>query len=134
VSSPKLVQLNQNVPVKTAQDELSENFLSQFKVVVLTGEYEMYTIDLIDNKSLDELDRINQICRNVRPNPVRTVIADTRGIFGVVFCDFGEKFTIYDKDGEEPLSSIVSSITKVSLHLFQTYCKGCPRSSNCARR
>ena len=31
-----------------------------------------------------------------------------------VFCDFGESFVVSDPDGEQPLSVLVSSITRVS--------------------
>lgn len=30
-----------------------------------------------------------------------------------LFCDFGEEMTIYDTNGEQPLSAMISMITKV---------------------
>ena len=38
-------------------------------------------------------------------------------IFRQVFCDFGESFVVTDPDGEQPLSVLVSSITRVSTHV-----------------
>lgn len=38
-----------------------------------------------------------------------------RGVFSSLFCDFGPSFTVYDKDGEEPLECFVSNITTVSI-------------------
>ena len=34
-------------------------------------------------------------------------------IFSQIFCDFGEKFVISDVTGEQPLSVLISSVTKV---------------------
>lgn len=32
-----------------------------------------------------------------------------------LFCDFGEEMMVYDTNGEQPLSAMISMITKVSL-------------------
>jgi len=40
------------------------------------------------------------------------IVADTRGLFAQVFCDFGDRFTVFDDNGEQPLSVMVSAITK----------------------
>jgi molybdopterin/thiamine biosynthesis adenylyltransferase len=37
-----------------------------------------------------------------RESGCRVICADSRGLFGRVFCDFGERFTVEDVDGEEP--------------------------------
>ena len=113
-SVDQLAQLNQYVNVKAATDALDEAFLSKFKVckyqLQLCSYYYSQVVVLTNNKSLEELLRINEICRK---NSSRFIVADTRGVFGVIFCDFGDKFIVYDKDGEEPLSSIVTNVTKV---------------------
>ena len=31
-----------------------------------------------------------------------------------IFCDFGEEFTVIDPDGEQPVSVLISAVTKVS--------------------
>jgi ubiquitin-activating enzyme E1 len=43
------------------------------------------------------------------------VVADTFGLFGSIFCDFGKKFTILDSTGENPLSGIVAGIDEEGL-------------------
>lgn len=43
------------------------------------------------------------------------VVADTFGLFGSIFCDFGEKFTILDSTGETPVSGIVADIDEEGL-------------------
>ena len=32
-----------------------------------------------------------------------------------IFCDFGEDFTVIDRDGEQPVSVLISSVTKVTI-------------------
>jgi ubiquitin-activating enzyme E1 len=46
-----------------------------------------------------------------RRHNVPLVIADTRGLFAQIFTDFGEKFVVYDVDGQVPVSIRLSSIT-----------------------
>jgi len=33
--------------------------------------------------------------------------------FSQIFCDFGESFTVVDTNGEQPISNMISSVTKV---------------------
>jgi ubiquitin-activating enzyme E1 len=43
------------------------------------------------------------------------VVADTFGLFGSIFCDFGDKFTVLDPTGEAPVSGIVAGIDEEGL-------------------
>ncbi len=43
------------------------------------------------------------------------VVADTFGLFGAIFCDFGERFTVVDPTGETPISGIVAGIDEEGL-------------------
>jgi len=97
VSCPKLAELNAYVPVKTYTGILSEFYIKQFKVIVLT------------ESTLDEQLRISEI---THPNGIAIIIADTRGVFSQVFCDFGEDFNVADSTGENPISVMVAGITK----------------------
>jgi ubiquitin-activating enzyme E1 len=38
------------------------------------------------------------------------VVADTFGLFGSIFCDFGKNFTVIDSTGENPVNGIVAGI------------------------
>lgn len=97
VSCPKLAELNSYVPVKVYTDVLSESYIKQFKVVVLT------------ETTLDEQLRISEI---THPNGIALIVADTRGVFSQVFCDFGKNFSVIDTSGENPISVMVAGITK----------------------
>ncbi|XP_026810919.1 ubiquitin-like modifier-activating enzyme 1 [Rhopalosiphum maidis] len=97
ISCPKLGELNSYVPVKAYTGILSESYLKQFKVVVLT------------ETTLDEQLRISEITHQ---NNIALIVGDTRGVFAQVFCDFGEDFTVIDTTGENPISVMVAGITK----------------------
>uniref|UniRef100_A0A2S2NJW1 E1 ubiquitin-activating enzyme n=1 Tax=Schizaphis graminum TaxID=13262 RepID=A0A2S2NJW1_SCHGA len=97
ISCPKLGELNSYVPVKAYTGILSESYLKQFKIVVLT------------ETTLDEQLRISEITHQ---NNIALIVGDTRGVFAQVFCDFGEDFTVIDTTGENPISVMVAGITK----------------------
>lgn len=95
----RLSELNNYVPTRHYSGSLSDSYIQQFKVVVLT------------ETSLDEQLRISQI---TRANDIALIIADTRGLFSQVFCDFGHTFTVVDTNGEPPVSAMVASISRDS--------------------
>jgi ubiquitin-activating enzyme E1 len=43
------------------------------------------------------------------------VVADTFGLFGSIFCDFGKNFTVLDSTGETPVNGIVAAIDEDGL-------------------
>lgn len=81
---------------------LSDN-LSQFdkyQVVVLTGT------------ALKEQIVIGDYCHS---KGIYFITADTFGLFGSIFCDFGPDFTVIDATGENPTSGIVAGIDEEGL-------------------
>lgn len=92
-----LAELNQYVPTTAYTGELNEEYLQNFRVVVLTDINE------------DEQKRIATITRKYN---IALIIAVTRGLFGQIFCDFGESFTVNDVNGANPLSAMIASISK----------------------
>ncbi|MCI4387400.1 hypothetical protein PGIGA_G00073530 [Pangasianodon gigas] len=99
VSQGRLAELNSYVPVTSYTGALTNDYLIQFQVVVLT------------NSTLDEQKHIGDFCHS---KGIKLIIADTRGLFGQLFCDFGDEMTVYDTNGEQPLSAMISMITKDS--------------------
>lgn len=87
------------MPTRYYSGSLSEAYIQQFKVVVLT------------ETPLTEQLRISEI---TRANDIALILADTRGLFSQVFCDFGEKFTVVDTNGEPPVSAMVASVSRDS--------------------
>nr|XP_008103215.1 PREDICTED: ubiquitin-like modifier-activating enzyme 7 isoform X1 [Anolis carolinensis]XP_008103216.1 PREDICTED: ubiquitin-like modifier-activating enzyme 7 isoform X1 [Anolis carolinensis] len=97
VSQRHLDKLNSHVSVIAHTERLSESFLSTFQIVVLT------------NSSLEEQLRISDFCH---ANNICLVIADTKGLAGQLFCDFGECFVVYDPSEADPVSATIDHITQ----------------------
>ncbi|CAK1580668.1 unnamed protein product [Parnassius mnemosyne] len=95
-SCEQLAELNHYVPTTAYTGPLTEEFLQKFRVVVLTGA------------SRAEQERVAAI---THANNIALVIADTRGLFSQVFCDFGPEFTVLDVTGENPVSAMIADIT-----------------------
>jgi ubiquitin-activating enzyme E1 len=43
------------------------------------------------------------------------IATSTYGLFGSLFCDFGPSFTVIDKNGENPITGMISSISPEGL-------------------
>ncbi|CCE63841.1 hypothetical protein TPHA_0F03610 [Tetrapisispora phaffii CBS 4417] len=97
VSINKLKELNAYVPVD-ALENIDSDFenLKQFQVIVTT-----------DTVSLEDKIKINEFCHK---KGIKFISTETRGLFGNIFVDFGEEFSVIDSTGEEPKSGIVSDI------------------------
>ncbi|CAG5128343.1 unnamed protein product [Candidula unifasciata] len=95
VSLPRLTELNRYVQVFSNTEPLTEDFLRKFQVVVLT------------NSNLEDQIRFGEFCHK---NNIKLVVATTHGLFGHIFCDFGEGFVVTDVDGEQPLSCMIADI------------------------
>jgi len=87
--------LNEYSDVQVYTGELDESFLKQFSVVVFTDDH------------ICQLVSLNEICRR---NGVKFIAAESRGLFGSVFVDFGDSFEVLDTDGEQPSSGVVVNI------------------------
>lgn len=96
-SCEQLSELNHYVPTTAYTGPLTEDFLRKFRVVVLTGA------------SWAEQERVAAF---THANNIALVIADTRGLFSQVFCDFGPEFTVLDVNGENPVSAMIAAITQ----------------------
>ncbi|XP_023265943.1 ubiquitin-like modifier-activating enzyme 1 [Seriola lalandi dorsalis] len=96
-SLQQLSALNPHVQVSAHTGPLDENLLRQFQVVVLT------------DSSLDDQRRFGEFCHK---DGIKFIVADSRGLCGQLFCDFGEEFVVLDQNGEVPVSAMVQSVTK----------------------
>jgi hypothetical protein len=55
------------------------------------------------DSTLKDASAINSICHQQGISFIR---AETRGVFGTVFCDFGDDFEVHDVDGEIPWDGV----------------------------
>lgn len=104
-SHAMLAELNPYVPVKQLEQALTCQDLDQFHVVVLT------------QSTIDEQIEFGKYCH---AKGIKLIVAETRGVFGKIFCDFGENFEVVDVDGEQPLSSMISAINNDQLGTVTT--------------
>lgn len=98
-TAPRLAELNAYTPVTVhSAPSLTSDLdsLKAYQAIVLTGFV-----------PLDEQLTINAFCRK---NGIYFIVADTFGLFGYLFNDFGEKFAVTDPTGEDPVSGIVAGI------------------------
>ncbi|KAF8640005.1 hypothetical protein AX17_001250 [Amanita inopinata Kibby_2008] len=98
---PRLAELNAYVPVRNLGgrpgQEISVDLIKGFQVVVLCGVSYKKQVEINDW---------------THDNGVQFIAAETRGLFGSVFNDFGPKFTCVDPTGEQPLSGMIVSVQK----------------------
>ncbi|KAL7730588.1 hypothetical protein ACLKA6_000579 [Drosophila palustris] len=95
-SCAQLAELNSYVRTLSYTGPLTDECLAKYRVIVLT------------NSDAAEQERIGKFAHD---NNIALIIAETRGLFAKVFCDFGDNFTIYDQDGAQPVSTMIASIT-----------------------
>ena len=98
VSLPKLAELNPYVALSLLDHpKLTTDIVRSFSCVVLVN-----FIDL--NLQME----IAEFCHSEN---IKIVIADTKGVFGNIFCDFGKNFSVIDSTGEPAASSMLAGIT-----------------------
>lgn len=95
VTLPRLAELNSYVPCNCYTGKLEEAFLKDFQVVVLT------------DSSMEEQIHLGELCHK---RGIKFIVAETRGLFGMIFCDFGDEFVVHDMDGEQPISNMIADI------------------------
>ncbi|KZT19301.1 ubiquitin activating enzyme [Neolentinus lepideus HHB14362 ss-1] len=105
----RLAELNAYVPVRDLGgkpgQEITVDMIQGFQVVVLCG--------VPIAKQLEVNDWTHK-------NGVHFIAAETRGLFGSAFNDFGPKFTCVDPTGEQPLSGMIVSVEKDNEGLVTT--------------
>jgi len=103
VTAPRVAELNAYTPVSIHKsDNLSEN-LSQF---------DKYQVVVLTNTPLKVQKVVGDYCHS---KGIYVVVADTFGLFGSIFCDFGEKFSVLDATGENPINGIIAGIDEEGL-------------------
>ncbi|XP_054071741.1 ubiquitin-like modifier-activating enzyme 7 isoform X2 [Rissa tridactyla] len=97
VSQRVLAELNPRVVVAAHTGELSEAFLASFQVVVLT------------ESPLEEQLRIGDFCHD---RGICFIVADTKGLAGQLFCDFGKRFVVDEPAEGDPVCAVVQDISQ----------------------
>jgi ubiquitin-activating enzyme E1 len=105
ICTPKLAELNPYVRTSILSGEFTKEKVLPFKVVLLIEVPLALQIEVAD------FCHANNIC---------VIVSDVYGVFGHMFCDFGESFTCYDTDGQPAAESMIASITNDSQALVTT--------------
>uniref|UniRef100_A0A673V163 Ubiquitin like modifier activating enzyme 7 n=1 Tax=Suricata suricatta TaxID=37032 RepID=A0A673V163_SURSU len=98
-SQELVAKLNRAVQVCIHTGDITKELLLDFQVVVLT------------TSKLEEQLKVGTLCHKLG---VCFLVADTRGLVGQLFCDFGEDFTVQDPTEAEPLTAAIQHISQGS--------------------
>eukprot|EP00906_Rhabdomonas_costata_P022806 RCo032857 len=93
----KLSELNGYVRVTEFSGDIANDVLRKYQVVVFV------------DRCTTLLSETDMFCHT---NGIKFVAAESRGVAGVVFCDFGKDFEIVDTDGEEPVTCLITAVTQ----------------------
>ncbi|RYP58249.1 hypothetical protein DL769_009042 [Monosporascus sp. CRB-8-3] len=102
-TAPRVAELNAHTPVHIHESPSLGNDFSQF---------DKYQVVVLTNTPLNLQQAIGDYCHS---KGIYVVVADTFGLFGSVFCDFGKQFTCLDPTGENPVNGIVAGIDEEGL-------------------
>nr|XP_006978401.2 ubiquitin-like modifier-activating enzyme 7 isoform X3 [Peromyscus maniculatus bairdii] len=92
-----LAQLNEAVQISVHTGDITEDLLLAFQVVVLT------------DSELEEQLKVGAFCHE---HGVHFLVAETRGLVGRLFCDFGEDFIVEDPTEVEPVTAAIQDISQ----------------------
>lgn len=104
----RLAELNPYVKVTVHSGPISADVISNLSVAVFTGATEANLLEY------------NELCRTRTP-AVGFICADSFGLVGRAFVDYGDSFTVRDQDGEEPRNAIIAGITQEKLGIVHTH-------------
>ncbi|KAG6032573.1 hypothetical protein E4U41_007206 [Claviceps citrina] len=102
-TTPRVAELNAYTPVKIHEASSLDGDMSQF---------DKYQVVVLTNTPLQSQKAIGDYCHS---KGIYVAVADTFGLFGSIFCDFGDNFSVIDPTGETPLSGIVAGIDEEGL-------------------
>ncbi|KAL4807699.1 hypothetical protein BDV18DRAFT_135854 [Aspergillus unguis] len=102
-TAPRVAELNSYVPVTIHEGHNLTQDLEQLK---------RYQAIVLTSTPLKEQMAVADFCHK---NGIYLTIADTFGLFGYLFNDFGKNFTVGDSTGEDPVSGIVADISEEGL-------------------
>ena len=100
----KLAELNQYTPVTVVDDSISlESLLSEVSVVVVADPAALE----YPHGEIEGLVALNNLARKSK---TYFIWAQTNGLAGQIFNDFGPNFSVVDTNGEQPITGVVATI------------------------
>lgn len=95
-----LSELNPYVSVLTSKEPLTPE---------LIGKEKYSTVVVTESSGVSNLLEIGNWCHD---NGVSFILAETKGLFSRIFCDFGPDFSVLDVNGENPVTTLIAGVTK----------------------
>ncbi|CAF4464588.1 unnamed protein product, partial [Rotaria sp. Silwood2] len=99
VANKHLSELNSYVNVTFFSATIDEAFLQKNQVNVF----------ILTDANLDDQIKIGDYCHE---HGIKFINANTKGLFGQIFCDFGRDFEVLDTNGEDPAIELVAEISR----------------------
>lgn len=87
-------------------------FLTAHRLSENPSQFDKYQVVVLTGTALKDQIAIGDYCHS---KGIYFITADTFGLFGSIFCDFGPNFTVIDATGENPTSGIVAGIDEEGL-------------------
>ena len=103
VMGKRLGELNPNVKINKYSKGINIGLLKQYQMVLFS------TNNILDKTIITLTEQLHE-------NNVPYIISGTYGVFGNIFCDFGENFTTYDSNGEKLLNGLILECTDDEIH------------------
>ena len=69
---------------------------------------DQYTVIIMTDNDTDLHKVVDDFCRK---HDIKFILAQTAGPFSQIFCDYGDKFTVVDTNGEESKEFLIQSIS-----------------------
>ncbi|OII72057.1 ubiquitin-activating enzyme [Cryptosporidium ubiquitum] len=95
----KLASLNEYVQVIVFHGQITNQLIFNHDLIVCA------------DVPLSQQIKYNEVCRGHTPN-IGFISANCLGLCGSIFVDFGDSFNVFDGNGEEPKSAIISKISR----------------------
>eukprot|EP01063_Lacrimia_lanifica_P031634 TRINITY_DN5260_c0_g1_i1.p1 TRINITY_DN5260_c0_g1~~TRINITY_DN5260_c0_g1_i1.p1 ORF type:complete len:1052 (+),score=491.14 TRINITY_DN5260_c0_g1_i1:62-3157(+) len=104
----KLQELNKYCAVsKLDAAELTEEKIAEWKAASLARHAESQQVVVYVDHPTSQLTAVNEYCRT---NGVKFIAAESRGLAGSIFVDNGPAHTVFDTDGEEVKTLLVTHL------------------------
>lgn len=107
-SLSELKDLNPYVEVTNYTGEITTEFIKDFDVVVFSQDFDR-----------DHLIKINEFCRS-QATPIGFIWTGNLGLYGWTFVDYGPNHSVFDHNGENCQSAIITSVTNCEKGIVTT--------------
>ena len=112
-SLAQLKELNPYVTVELLEsEEITDQALEEHNVLLVTD-----TLQMTQNNE-EALLALGDKCRAKKTS---LIIAEAAGLGARLFCDFGDKHTVVDRDGAEPKSVLIASVVREGTGVFRHF-------------